>query len=167
MKSIKDEKCRHKKCEFVYQKQRVVWLRHIDLKKVKDPLKLQYFVEWSAMPRKTKCPKTQGAFSKKIGVSQDTLSDWKRLEGFWEDVAVYRKKFFEKHLSEIYYGLINKMKMWYQRDAEIYGQFLREFGDEFDYVLRHLESLDEEERWRISKGLNAMRRKLKHNRIKR
>ncbi len=41
------------------------------------------FTQWFATPRQFREPKTQKDFAKLVGVSEDTLTDWKRHPNFW------------------------------------------------------------------------------------
>lgn len=54
------------------------------------------FIEWLALPKAEKKAKTQAAFAKEIGVHQDTLTDWKKLDGFM-DLVVQRSRDLIKH----------------------------------------------------------------------
>ena len=44
------------------------------------------FLEWLALPSWERTPVTQGLFAKEIGVHESTLSDWKRLPGFEDEL---------------------------------------------------------------------------------
>lgn len=49
---------------------------------LRNPQGYLEFVYWLATPIDLRVIKTHGDFAKKIGVSQDTLTDWKRRDGF-------------------------------------------------------------------------------------
>lgn len=49
---------------------------------LKNPQEYLEFIYWLATPIDLREVKTQGDFAKKIGVDQNTLSEWKKREGF-------------------------------------------------------------------------------------
>lgn len=62
------------------------------IENMKNPSEYIAFIEFIATPKDLREIETQGEFSKKFGVGQDTLSAWKRRDGFWDDVRVIRKQ---------------------------------------------------------------------------
>lgn len=53
----------------------------------KNKVKYHKFVKWSSLTKSRKHPASQNKLAKKIGISQPTLSHWKKLPCFKEDVA--------------------------------------------------------------------------------
>lgn len=51
----------------------------------KDAERLQ-FIEWLSLPSVARRPKTQRELATQLGVEAATLSDWKRLPDFWDQV---------------------------------------------------------------------------------
>lgn len=58
------------------------FFKYINTTGIKNPLKLLDFIRWEALDAEFQNIKTQKEFANKIGVSQDTLTDWKKLEYF-------------------------------------------------------------------------------------
>lgn len=51
------------------------------------PGEYEQFIEWTAMPAQIREPKLQSELAAKLKVDPATLSDWKRRDGFWDDVT--------------------------------------------------------------------------------
>ncbi len=64
------------------------------------------FQIWLATPKSHRRPKTQTALAKSMSLSTETLSRWKRLDGFSQETEVYRMKYVEGHLSDLYEAFI-------------------------------------------------------------
>ena len=81
------------------------------------------FILWIALPKELREPNTQAELSKHFGVGQDTLSEWKKKTGFWEEVAKQRKEWSKEKTSDIIYALYKRIiemgsaaevKLWFQ-----------------------------------------------------
>lgn len=59
------------------------------------------FLYWLALPIDLRGEKTQKEFAKKIGVGEDTLSDWKKREGFHEELNDLRRAIFSERASNV------------------------------------------------------------------
>lgn len=64
------------------------------------------FIEWLSTPKPERKPKTQAAFAKSIAVHPDTLGNWKRLDGFLEDVNALARFHLKDSLTDIYAALV-------------------------------------------------------------
>lgn len=77
-----------------------------DIKLVNEFLQ---FVSWKATPERLREIKTQKEFAHRIGVSQDTLSDWKKLAAFkgllWQTI----RERMQDDIPEIIDGLHGKI----------------------------------------------------------
>lgn len=60
--------------------------KEADLSGLKHPSEYLEFIHWIATPDEFREPKTQRELAEKFGVGEDVLSDWKKRDGFWEEV---------------------------------------------------------------------------------
>ncbi len=56
-----------------------------EVRHVKLHMEYERFLEWMATPEQIRNPKTQKAFADQNKISEDTLSLWKRRDGFWTE----------------------------------------------------------------------------------
>lgn len=56
------------------------------IEKVLKQAELFRFIDWLAQPDALREPKTQTELAKELNVEDATLSDWKKLKGFWDRV---------------------------------------------------------------------------------
>lgn len=81
-------------------------------KSKKTELRLSYdycdFIEWIALPNKLRKPKTQRELAHKFGIGEDTLSDWKHREGFWEEVERKRQNWGKERTPNVLLELYKK-----------------------------------------------------------
>jgi hypothetical protein len=94
--------------------------KFIQADSIRDPLKLLSFIEWLSIPPQERNLKTQQELAIKIGVSVDTLTDWKKLLGFWDEVAIYRSQYFRKYTSGVNYALAQKAKTGNPKAVELF-----------------------------------------------
>lgn len=66
------------------------------------------FLEWLALPKRLRQPKTQKAFAKKIGVHQDTLTDWKRLPNFLDRVVSRSRDLVRQAIPDVLDAVIQQ-----------------------------------------------------------
>lgn len=77
--------------------------------KIWSPEQLR-FIEWLATPKRDRAPKTQQLFAREIGVNQDTLTDWKKMTGFRDDVFNATHQYLKSEMPEIMGALARKAK---------------------------------------------------------
>lgn len=126
----------------------------VDYHRIQDPLKLQEFIHWIALPKKLRKPKTHKTLAKKIGVSQDTLTDWKKLNGFWQEVKCERDNYFREQTSEVLQGLYEKAKSGKASEVKLYLQYFEGFSEKFGIEEPPRRTLTEEERKEVDDVLN-------------
>jgi hypothetical protein len=89
------------------------------------------FVLWFATPSQFREPETQKEFAKSIGLSQDTLTDWKHHPSFWPLVFQAMNAWIKEHIPDVIGGLYLKAtsKKTSSKDVEM---FIRLAGGEFN-----------------------------------
>ena len=121
---------------------------------VKYPVQLLDFVRWIAVPREIRSPKTQGEYSKISNINPDTLSKYKNIARFWDEVARYRTSLFRKWTSDVYYGLVKRAKGGNAREVELFAKLFESFSEKIrvqDEPPRR--ELDEKEKKQIADAL--------------
>jgi len=63
--------------------------------------------EWLATPRYDRIPPKQEHLAKELGVSDKTLTRWKKLPGFMDEVRAIARLYLKDDLAEIY-GAISR-----------------------------------------------------------
>lgn len=59
------------------------------------------FIDWLALPKAMRQPRTQKELCQKFGVGEGTLSEWKRLPGFMDEVARVAKEFMKDDVADV------------------------------------------------------------------
>ena len=78
------------------------------LEGVKRMAELCEFVIFCATPRKLRTLKTQRDFAKMFRVDEDSLTAWKRLPGFWDEVRKEIQGRERDEIAEVIHGLREK-----------------------------------------------------------
>jgi len=81
---------------------------------LKRPDIYKEFVVWMSVFEGIREPKTQEEFAKKFGVSQDTLTDWKKRDDFWSAVETEWKKWGREKTTNI----MNKLYTTIMQEGE-------------------------------------------------
>lgn len=71
---------------------------------------LHQFIEWLVLPEELRNPKSQEELANTLGVDKGTLSDWKKLEGFWEAVDKQRDLWGKDKTTEVMQAFFKKIK---------------------------------------------------------
>lgn len=74
----------------------------------RNQMEYQDFIQWVAAPKPLRKPKTQRELASSFGIGEDTLSDWKRRQDFWEKVSEARQKWTREKTSDVLYALYKK-----------------------------------------------------------
>ena len=67
------------------------------------------FVRWYGTPSWLKEVKTQKEFAELIGVSQDTLTDWKNHKEFWNLVGRFIREWMQEQIPDVIAGFSDKI----------------------------------------------------------
>ncbi len=110
----------------IFEKQNL--FKFVQVDKIREPLKLLTFIEWLAIPPVERQLKTQQELAIKIGVNVDTLADWKKLLGFWDEVSIYRNQYFRKYTTSVFYGLVKRAQTGDPRSAELFLSIFEGFN---------------------------------------
>jgi len=79
-----------------------------DLAQLRHPVEYEKFVLWTATPSFERVPATQKLLAKKLKVTEDTLSDWKKRSGFWVGVKDKRQEWGRDKTPNILHSLYQK-----------------------------------------------------------
>lgn len=94
-------------------------------------LEYEQFVEWSALPPQLRVPITQKELAEQLGVDNATLSDWKKKDGFWDEVDTKLRHWARGRTPAIIEALAKKaektgdpnaVKLWLQ----VFNSFVEE-----------------------------------------
>lgn len=66
------------------------------------------FIEWISLPTELREPSTQRELALQFKIGEDTLSDWKKRDGFWTDVENKRKSWGKDKTSDVLHSLYKK-----------------------------------------------------------
>lgn len=88
------------------------------------------FIDFMATPKELREIETQGEFSKHFKVSENTLTDWKRREGFWEDVREARRKYIREEFLGTALLALKKSILKDGKAPEV--KLLYQLADEFE-----------------------------------
>lgn len=58
-------------------------------------------MQWLALPKAERKPKTQRQFATELSVHETTLSDWKRLDGFTVEVTRLARAYMQDDVPEV------------------------------------------------------------------
>lgn len=78
------------------------------------------FQLWLALPKKLRRPKTQGELANLLGANEATLSDWKKLDGFQEEVNKWIKAFTVDDVADVVAAVASKAKKGSKGHAELF-----------------------------------------------
>ncbi len=117
------------KSKKVIQKNKCFKFNYIDISKVRRKQELYNFIIWSALPKEERNPRTQKEFANFFGLSTDTLTSWKKLNGFYDEVFPYTINYFRKWTPRIAHGLAMKASTGSAREVELYFKIFEKFTE--------------------------------------
>jgi len=124
----------------------VFQFRYLDTVGISEPRKILDFVRWLSIPKPLREPKTHQLFAEKIGVSIDTLTDWKKRRGFWDEVYSSHAQYIRRFTSDISYGLVQRAKTGSEREVRLYMELFEGFSKKVrvqEEVLPYKQSVDQ------------------------
>ena len=104
---------------------------------LKHPLGYLDFILFIALPVELRLQiikaETQKEFAAKIRVDEDTLTAWKKRDGFWDDVSRVRKEIFKEMVSEVVFAVkTNASKNGGAAESRLFLEYAGELKKESD-----------------------------------
>lgn len=100
--------------------------------KIRHTFEYSEFITWIATPSDLREPKTQQELSKKFGVGQDTLSDWKKQSDFWIKVKEKRVSWGHERTPDVILALYNRIKKTGDPTAvKLWLQYVESWSEKF------------------------------------
>jgi len=93
------------------------------------------FQAWLALPTDIRQPRTQGEFANAIGVHETTLSKWKKLEGWQQEVDKLALTLIRDDLSDILRALVKEAKQGSPQHIKMYLEMLGLYAERKDINL--------------------------------
>lgn len=122
------------------------------------------FIVWIATPKELREPKTQSGLAKKFGVGEDTLSEWKRRNSFYDEVSKKRKEWGRDRTPDVIHALYsNILKTGSVSGVKLWLQYFEGWVEKVDTNLLKKDPLrelsDKELMEEIRKAQNFLRKK--------
>ena len=132
------------------------------IEEIRKKLEFQEFVEWMGLPMNLREPRNQKELAKKIGVDDATLSDWKKIEGFWDEVRKLRRVWVQGKVSNILLGLYGKALKGDVGAAKMLMEYSNEFVEVSEVRHKIEGQLSEKEKQLLSKFDLWIKKEIKH-----
>ncbi len=130
---------------------------------IRKKQEFQEFVEWIAQPAKLRDPKDQIGLAQKLGVDNATLSDWKKVEGFWDEVRKLRKDWVQDKVSNILLGVYSKALKGDVNAAKLLMEYSNEFTETSEIKHRIEGVLTAEQQEKIQQAIEYAKGDTKQN----
>lgn len=97
---------------------------------------LDEYISWLAMPSVYRKPETQSEFSKQFKVDEDTLTNWKKRPGFYEEVTRRRRKYFKDDAGDVILALKRTcLKGGKGADAKVFLNYTEDLTDKAEVAV--------------------------------
>ena len=94
----------------------------------KDAERLQ-FIEWLALPSDLRSPKTQTELALQLGVDAGTLSDWKKLPGFHDEVRKRVNELVKDEHADVGHAMITSAKSGDVPAQKLSFEYIQEWSE--------------------------------------
>jgi len=101
--------------------------KYLDDTRIVEKAILRNFVDWFAIPKSLRRPKTMSEFAKQFGVSKDTLTDWTKLSGFYDEVGFILDRFIKYTPDVVYGGWVKPAMNGNTKAADSYMAYFKGF----------------------------------------
>lgn len=114
-------------------------LKTLKKKALTKPKIYQEFIIWMAVPEPLRKLTTQGEFAEEFKVSEQTLSDWKQRDGFWEAVEKEWRHWGRTKTSNVIAKFYTKVmgKGTTTADFKLWLQYFLDWSEKFEGKLDH------------------------------
>jgi len=113
------------------------------------------FMLWLALPSDQRLPLTQGMLARELSLDDGTLSEWKRLSGFWDAVNAL----VEEHLADDFAPIIESLKREARKGSiqhiRIYLEMIGKYTPRLAIDHQHRIMVEEATRLAQESGLDA------------
>ena len=93
-------------------------------------------MDWQALPKDQRTPKTEQEFAKQIGVTDRTLRRWKQLPGFWNGVRDEARANLRSAIARIYNALIKEAEAGNFQHIKLALEMLNEHTDRIEVTIK-------------------------------
>lgn len=127
------------------------------------------FVAWISLPKELREPKTQRALACEFGVGEDTLSEWKLRDSFWDEVAEKRRTWCKEKTTDVINALYKRIvtngsaaeiRLWMEVIEDWSAKEARSVSPYDD-----IKAMTDEELTAERKKLEAFFKKKSHNKV--
>lgn len=92
------------------------------------------YMDWQALPKDERTPKTEAEFAAQINVTDRTLRRWKQLPGFWDGVKNEARANLRSAIGSIYNALIKEAVAGSFQHQKLALEMLGEHTDKIQHV---------------------------------
>lgn len=103
--------------------------RFIDASRIVEKDKLLSFVKWFGIPKEVKKLKTQSEFATAFGLNIDTLTSWKKLVGFYDEVEIYHLNEMKRFMADIGMAIVKSAKKGNPKSAELFLKYYMDWSE--------------------------------------
>jgi len=103
--------------------------KYIEADRVVEKDKLLLFIKFCSIPKEVRELKTQREFSEKFGIGMDTLSNWKSIAGFWDEVSIYHKNEMKRFMNDVGMGILKSAKKGNPKASELYLKYYMDWSE--------------------------------------
>lgn len=110
--------------------------KNTDLEGLRNVIEYLKFIRWMATPMPLKASKTQGEFAKEIRVDEDTLTAWKKREGFWDRVRKETKNWGKEKTATVLLSLYQTIiKSGNAAEVKLWLSYINDWIEKQDVVV--------------------------------
>ena len=121
---------------------------------VKKKVEYQQFIEWMGLPSPERVPAEQKELCLELDVIEATLSNWKKVKGFWDLVRIERKAWAKDKVSDVLMGVYRKAVLeGNAAEAKLFLKYAEEFEEKLLIEANIIRELSEEDEELIKKAI--------------
>ena len=107
--------------------------KFVDTKRIETKDILFDFISWTALPKQERKPPLQKDFAENHGLHYNTLSAWKGLSGFWDEVKVRRNVLWRRYTNRVFYnGIVKPALDGNVKAAELFAKMFEGYNDKIN-----------------------------------
>lgn len=111
------------------EKLEVNLFKFIDASRIVEKDKLLSFVKWFGIPKEVRKLKTQSEFATAFGLNIDTLTSWKKIVGFYDEVEIYHLNEMKRFMADVGMAIVKSAKKGNPKSAELYLKYYMDWSE--------------------------------------